>query len=220
MKTVRLHFSKLNECKYISHLDLMRAFSRAFKQSGFPLWYTEGFNPHLYMVFSLPLSLGFESICETVDIRVTDDEFEYDRFMELNNYLPRGIIVFNVSDCVYKLSDIAWSRYMIEIEDNKTEADVISNSISELTDSREILIDKKDKKGRVQTKDVRPLIRSCQCSCSDGKVLVDIVCASSQSNTLNPGVLVNKALSQSGIDPDHLLIKRTQILTSDMINFE
>ncbi len=220
MKTVRLHFSKLFECKYISHLDLMRTFSRAFKQSGFPLWYTEGFNPHLYMVFSLPLSLGYESTCETVDIRITDESFEYDRFYELNNYLPYGIEVFNVSECLYKLTDIAYSRYIIEIADNNLNCDTIAECISNLLDSNEILIEKKDKKGRMQTKNVRLLVHSYKCSCTEDTVIIDMVCASSQASTLNPGLIIGKAFSDSGIDPEHCLIKRTQILTSDMKIFE
>ena len=76
MINVRLHFSKTFEAKYISHLDLARCFSRALKKSGLDLWYTEGFNTRLYLTFALPLSLGLESLCETVDIRLINDEFD------------------------------------------------------------------------------------------------------------------------------------------------
>ena len=69
MREVRLRFSKTGRLKYISHLDINRAMSRALKRAGIPLWYTEGFNPHPYMSFSLPLSLGVESLCESVDLR-------------------------------------------------------------------------------------------------------------------------------------------------------
>ena len=72
MREVRLRFSKTGRLKYISHLDINRAMSRAFKRAEIPLWYTEGFNPHPYMSFSLPLSLGVESLCESVDIRLID----------------------------------------------------------------------------------------------------------------------------------------------------
>ena len=49
MREVRLRFSKTGRLKYISHLDINRAMSRALKRAGIPLWYTEGFNPHPYM---------------------------------------------------------------------------------------------------------------------------------------------------------------------------
>ena len=71
MREVRLKFSKTGQAKYISHLDTNRVFSRAFSRAKINLWYTEGFNPRPYMSFSLPLSLGVESLCENVDIRIT-----------------------------------------------------------------------------------------------------------------------------------------------------
>lgn len=42
----RLLFSKTGRAKYISHLDLMRTFQRAFFRSGHQVRHTEGFNPH------------------------------------------------------------------------------------------------------------------------------------------------------------------------------
>ena len=64
MREVRLRFSKTGRLKYISHLDINRAMSRALKRAQIPLWYTEGFNPHPYMSFSLPLSLAKALIYE------------------------------------------------------------------------------------------------------------------------------------------------------------
>lgn len=48
---VRLFFTKLDRAKYISHLDMNRCMSRALKRSGLPVWYTGGFNPHMYLTF-------------------------------------------------------------------------------------------------------------------------------------------------------------------------
>ena len=61
MTTVRLRFTKTGEAAYISLLDLQRVMQRAFKRSGLPVWYTQGFNPHIYMTFAAPLALGQES---------------------------------------------------------------------------------------------------------------------------------------------------------------
>ena len=64
MRCVRVWFHKTGPIRYISHLDLMRTMTRAIRRSGIDLWYTEGFNPHPYMTFALPLSLGMQSVCE------------------------------------------------------------------------------------------------------------------------------------------------------------
>ena len=62
MNTVRIWFSKRGEASYISLLDLQRVMGRAIKRSGVPAWYTQGFNPHIYLTFACPLPLGQESL--------------------------------------------------------------------------------------------------------------------------------------------------------------
>lgn len=69
MITVRISFEKKNEASYISLLDLQRVMQRVLKRSGLPVWHTLGFNPHIYMTFACPLSLGQESECECVDVK-------------------------------------------------------------------------------------------------------------------------------------------------------
>jgi radical SAM-linked protein len=65
-----LVFEKRGRAKYISHLDLVRVFTRALRRSALPLWYTQGFHPHLYLCFPLPLSLGQEGLAEPLEIRL------------------------------------------------------------------------------------------------------------------------------------------------------
>ena len=80
MKNVRILFSKTGRAKYVSHLDLVRAMTRAVRRANIPLWYTEGFNRHPYLTFASPLSLGYEGLRESVDIRM-EEAFPFD---ELN----------------------------------------------------------------------------------------------------------------------------------------
>ena len=70
---VRIFFTKTGMAKYISHLDLMRCMTRALRRAQIPLWYTEGYNPHLFMTFARPLPLGVESLCESMDIRLVGE---------------------------------------------------------------------------------------------------------------------------------------------------
>ena len=57
-RTVRIKFQKVGNLQYISHLDLQRSFNRVLVRAGLPLWYTKGFNPHIKMVFGMPLPVG------------------------------------------------------------------------------------------------------------------------------------------------------------------
>ena len=94
LKPVRIWFTKDNECKYISHLDLNRVVMRALHKSKLNIWHTEGFNPHPFVTFALPLSLGFKGVKETMDIKLLDDYNKEEIISALNNCLPSGIMVY------------------------------------------------------------------------------------------------------------------------------
>ena len=97
MKKLRARFQKLDRAKYISHLDLYRFMQRTFKRARISVWYTQGFNPHLYIMFPLPLSLGFEGECEIMDFNINDDNLEPETVMEkLNSDLPEGIRITEI----------------------------------------------------------------------------------------------------------------------------
>ncbi len=63
-------YKKVGDARYISHLDLSRFMQRSLKRTGLPLWHTEGFNPHPYVTFALPLSVGQSGQRETMDFRL------------------------------------------------------------------------------------------------------------------------------------------------------
>ena len=89
--------------KFISHLDMTRFMSRLIAKSKIPVWYTEGFNQHIYMNFALPLSLGFEGLYEIVDIRLTDDSYSLEKCLEaLKKVSPPDIEFISVSDRNYR----------------------------------------------------------------------------------------------------------------------
>lgn len=111
MKNVRVFFSKTGRAVYISHLDLYRLFQRAVRRAKLPVWETEGFNPHVYITFALPLSLGTEGVRESLDTRLTE-ELLFDELCDrLNRALPEGIRVLGASEPIYKNTDIARSEY-------------------------------------------------------------------------------------------------------------
>jgi len=112
---IRIFFTKTGMAKYISHLDLMRCMSRAFKRAQIPLWFTEGFNPHLFMTFARPLSLGQESLCEVVDVRLVGEMTFKELQTRMNDALPRDITVVSVQTPVHKPSEIAVAEYAIKL---------------------------------------------------------------------------------------------------------
>ena len=68
---VRLRFFKRGSLSFIAHLDLVRTLTKSIARAGIPVRYSEGFNPHPRLSFSSAMSIGLESDCEFLDIRLT-----------------------------------------------------------------------------------------------------------------------------------------------------
>ena len=95
----RILFEKKGNAIWISHLDLMRVFQRAFKRAGLNLTHTQGYNPRPSVSIALPLSVGVESNCELLDFDLDGDKVA-NRVVrgKLNDYLVPGIKVIKVYD--------------------------------------------------------------------------------------------------------------------------
>ena len=115
-KNIRVFFSKTGRAVYISHLDLYRLFQRAIKRAKLPIWETEGFNPHVYITFALPLALGTAGLCESMDTKLTEDISTDELVQRFNDALPRDIRVLSAAEPVRKATEIALSEYEAEFD--------------------------------------------------------------------------------------------------------
>lgn len=96
MYSISFVFSKKGMMRYISHLDLMRLFQRAFRRAGLPLKITQGFNPHPKFSIKRALKLGLESEDEEATV-VFNESMSVDNFKEkLSCELPEGIRIKHV----------------------------------------------------------------------------------------------------------------------------
>ncbi len=143
---IRVWFKKIHEAKYLSHLDINRCFMRALSVSGLPFWYTEGFNPHLFVTFSAPLALGISGMCECFDVKLPYD-FDISCLKEMsciNRSLPKGLEILEFSVPVMKNSEICYSHFELKfhLQDGERVKD-----ISKFFQKEEIIIEKKTKAG-------------------------------------------------------------------------
>ena len=154
---VRIIYSKTGRARYISHLDTMRTLTRALRRSGLPFWYTQGFNPHLYLTFPLPLALGVESQCEIVDLRMTE-QMDWPTLKEtVNNYLPPGFEARSAAAPKFPATAIAWAVYRLEFCARPDRQKLIVEAIRMLFEQTSVSVLKKTKKGE-QEMDIRPHI--------------------------------------------------------------
>ena len=211
MIDVRLLFSKTFDARYMSHLDLMRCFTRAVRHSELPVWFTEGFNSHLYITFASPLSLGYESICETADIRLVGDTVCDNIPERINSGLPFGIEVMNAAPAVMKPPAIAWARYVIELCGGFETTQIAQTASLLLNDT--LTAQKKTKKGTYKEIVINDRVRSSAVTATEDCCYWDVVVSNSSENSLNPQLLLNALFEKLGGETDHILVKRTQLLT-------
>ena len=221
MRAVRLWIKKEGRAKYISHLDMNRCFTRAVRRAGLNLWYTEGFNPHPYLNFLTPLSLGQESDGEPLDIRIEDDMPDAEILRRMNDVLPEGISVVRVHDAQAKASQIAFARYSICIElDSAAAAERFCAEAGALLQKGELTAEKTGKQGkRKVVKQVRicDKVRSAAFR-TDGTCAMLETVLQSGSEPLNPALLVDalqKALGTDGL----VRIRRREFFDADMQAF-
>jgi len=96
VQRLRLRFSRGEELKYVSHLDLMRLWERALRRAGIPIAYSEGFSPHPRISLAAPLPVGVTSEAELMDVVVQKVVSPYFFMQNTKPQLPRGMEVFEV----------------------------------------------------------------------------------------------------------------------------
>lgn len=206
---LRLTFSKTGRAKFISHLDLLRSMQRALKRAKIPLWYTQGFNPHSYLMFPLALSLGIESSVELLDFKVTK-EVDFDKLLlDLNKQLPEGIRALNVDYPHHKHTEITQSEYKVTLFYDDTEC--YFNKFNEFIAQEKIEVIKKTKKGEHNI-DIKPFVEIISIDKSDKSFSVIMRLPSGVELNLNVSLVMDAFYTFCSQQPNKICVERTKIL--------
>ena len=183
----RLLFQKTGNAVWISHLDLMRLFQRAFKRAGLHLKHTQGFNPRPSVSIALPLSVGVESECELLEFELDGQELACDEIKaRLNPALTAGITVLEVYESGRKYRDLSLLLCEIILTYDAGVEEDAADKLKDLFAQPALVLPKKTKSG-IQDQDIIPMIRRIDFVLVDAhtvKVTALICC---QNPTLNPG---------------------------------
>ena len=182
---LRALFEKTGNARYISHLDLMRLFQRAFKRAGLPLTHTQGFNPRPSVSIALPLSLGVESRCELLDFELEQTVAPEEIRERLNQALVAGVRVLEVYDQMGKLKNLALLQSRLTLEYDRPLPDDGIARIENLFAQPELLVDKKGKNGITQ-QDIIPMIRRLTVNALTDREVEIVVLHCCQNPSLNP----------------------------------
>ena len=213
MKNVRIFYTKTGRMKFVSHLDMNRLMTRVIRKAGIPVWYTEGFNRHIYINYAVPLSLGFEGVYEVMDIRLTDDNFSFAEMLErLNAAAPEGIEFLRADTPVLPTADIFFANYEFKFDPENAR---LYDLLKEFLSRESVICFKKDKKGRLKEFDIIPKIKRAEFL---GDKALLILAAGNEGN-LNPSLLLNAFFEKTDTPPVFCGVKRLMLYDKDLKPF-
>lgn len=208
----RLLFEKTGNAVWISHLDLMRVFQRAFKRAGLPLTHTQGFNPRPSVSIALPLSVGIDSRCELLDFDLDGCEATCDEIKErLNAALIAGVVVLEVYADGRKIRDLSLLRCRISMQYDNNLSEDAPQKIKALFNQEAVIVPKKTKSG-MQDQNIVTMIRNLNIQrIGESELAVDaLICC--QNPTLNPAqIMLAVEMYLPDLKPDHYTCSRLEV---------
>lgn len=188
---------------------------RALHKSKIPIWHTEGFNPHPFATFPLPLSLGFRGVNECMDVKLEDDDFPFKEIISrLNDCLPRGLRVFDVTEPIMKAGKIAFASFTIKISIDGENSHTVCEQLKELLASESIEIEKKSKKG-MKTVDIKQGIQSFTVTEKFDFAELDVILSAGSFDNVNPNLLISAFENRFSVSCD-VDITRNDLYNADM----
>ena len=210
MRTVRVFYKKMGRMKFVSHLDMNRFMSRLITRAKIPVWYTEGFNQHIYMNFAVPLSLGYEGLYEILEIRLVDENFTCDDCLTaLKAAATPDIEFFAVREAGLNMKEIGFAEFVLNFE-------TLPIGIEEFLNRDSVICLKKGKKGKMKEVDLIPKIKGFKI---EGNTLTLCLVAGTEDN-LNPSLVLSAFFEQTNLEPVFYSVTRTAILTKNGDLFE
>ena len=203
MTTVRIFFEKCGEAAYISLLDLQRVFHRMLKMSSLPVYYTQGFNPHIYLSFSCPLSLGQESLCESCEVKTEQP------------LMPRGIVITKIAPAKEKVGEIETAAYEITMPASSAIA------LDAYNNAEHAEVTKKTKRGQ-KTLDLKAYLDRIAYTVEGDTLHFTAVlpCGSGEALNLNPALLTDFLREQGAAPVWQCRVVRTHLYNKAGKDFE
>lgn len=209
MTTVRIWFEKRGMAAYISLLDLQRVMHRALKRSGLPVWYTKGFNPHIYLAFSCPLALGQESLCESCEVKTEEESPDYNAWADaLRPALPEGLRLVRVGPAVMKMGKIEAAGYRLTVPASAAAALDAYNSAGS------VQVEKKTKSGKKQL-ELKTWIPCVDYRVEGENLVFELTLPAGDQVNINPALLLTWLEQNHNVPAWQCHVLRTGLFAAD-----
>jgi radical SAM-linked protein len=223
----RAGYCKLGEFRYLSALDLIRTFTRAFARANVPLKYSEGFNPAPNISFGPALNVGMESAEEFLDFETVveipaekllaslneqmPDDLKFTSLAKIDRKTPSLFQIINAAEYSAtldsdELNQTLKARFNGEYNGNLTalHEDFVQKFLAQ--DAIEV---EQIRKGELQTRDIKPLIKSIDVMNSTDPLHLRMILSTGSGGGIRPELILEKLY---GVPPEHFKIRRERLL--------
>ncbi len=216
--TLRVKFKKVGNLQYISHLDLVRTMNKIIVRAKLPLWYTEGFNPKPKMAFAAPLSTGTESVCEFMDLRLTELIDGETAKNILNSNMTEEMQVIEAYYPTSKLTELKWLSYTVTISGEGIN-EALANKCDVALAKPEIKLSKKTKSGEAIV-NIKPMIKSASAAYDNGNIRISCTLSADSQSFLNPEYIVKYLRSEVGVLSHENLLSHSYTVMREAAYFD
>ena len=166
MPKFRIKYTIGGMLSYLSHLDMIRVWQRAFARAAIPLEMSQGHSPRPKLGFGPPLAVGHSSDAEYLDASVRNATVTSRLAAELNEVLPADVRVVNVRRLLPREAAISAGIdtivYRVKISADLIGSDDGVETAQELLDeffAKDEMVFERERKGRIQQIDLRKTVR-------------------------------------------------------------
>ena len=217
---LRIAYTKIQDARYIAHLDLTRVFERAVRRAGIAMSYTEGFNQRPKISFGFALAVGTEGEREYVDLDIQRELDLGEVLGKIQEQLPAGIRLLQGRALTHGakplMAVLNAASYRIRI---LMALPILPERLEEAVSlwlAREhVVFSRFTKKGPTE-KDIRPWVKRLEGKIQGDEILFELEVEMGNSGSVRPEeVLASlRELENLPLDMEEIHIKRTGVHVS------
>lgn len=218
MGRIRVEYSRGEAVRYLSHLDQIRLWERAFRRAGIPVAYSKGFNPHPQIAFGAPLAVGVTSDQEYVDVSLEGDMEPEQLLIRLARQMPKGMSLRQAvpleNGAPSLMAVIRRAGYRVRIPlAQEISADQLGELVRHFLEQSQIRVSRQGKKGRV-IKEIREGIFRLDGTVIPGGVQLQMELKHDNQGSVRPDEVVDAFLAFAGLSGGEKCIEihRTSLL--------
>lgn len=216
---VRLWFKKHSDAIYISHLDMNRTMTRIIRRAQIPIWYTEGFNRHVYITFPSPLPLFAAGEREPMDFKLEGDMSLDEIKQRMNEACPNGIDIVDVTLPEMKAANIENADYTVKLRFENMDGIQSAELLQKAKDADSLTVMKKTKKGQKEI-DLKPYLTNISINAAeDGAIFTGTLPCGNTLN-INPFLIMDAICNKYDLKIDEYDVTRNRLLDKNLNPFK